>query len=155
MKKLYLVILLCGKVYSMEPAANEIATKIASIIEQYDSTTRADDSEFKTLVTSYFTRESKELEGHVMPLFSQKLKDKDGQIAELIKLEDKDKLESFISGLITESLEEAFQNQSDRYAELKALADSNLNKARYALITAIITSLLSIGGTLAGFWFRG
>ena len=154
MKKLLFSLLFSVKVCGMEPAVNDIATKIASIIEQYDSTSKADDSDFKALVTSYFTRESEELEAHVMPLFTDKLKAQDAQIAELMKAQDKDKLEAFVSGLITESLEEAFKNQSDRFTELKALADEKLQKTRYALVTAVVSGVLGVAGTIALFYFH-
>ena len=137
----------------MEPAVNDIANKIATIIEQYDSTSKADDSDFKALVTSYFMRESQELEAHILPLFTDKLKAQDAQIAALLQAQDKDKLETFVSGLITESLEEAFKNQSDRFAELKVLADDKLQKTRYALITAIVSGVLGVAGTVIYLWF--
>lgn len=146
MKKLLFILLLTGKTHAMEPAAQEIASTIAGVIEAYDKTSKADDADFTLLVKSYFTRESLELEERIMPHFSEKLKLADSQIDELIKSQDKSKLESFISGLITESLEDAFKAQSDHFAELKALADEKLQKTRYALITAIVTTILSIGG---------
>src|SRR5665213_3163367 len=102
MKKLLIVLLLSGKAQAMEPAAQEIVSKIASVIEQYDSSKKADDADFKSLVNSYFTRESIELESHIMPHFSEKLKSSDLQIDALIKAQDKASLELFISGLITE-----------------------------------------------------
>ncbi len=137
----------------MEPV-EDIASKIASIIEQYDISKKADDADFKGLVNSYFTRESLELEAHIMPHFTDKLKASDTQIDDLIKSQDKAKLELFISGLITESLEDAFKAQSDHFDELKALADTKLQKTRYALITAIITTILSLGGVAFTLWMK-
>lgn len=152
MNKLLLALFISGKVYAMEQTTSDIASRIASIIEQYDSTKKADDDDFKVLVTSYFTGESKELAAHVMPLLRDKLKAQDVVISDLVKSQDKDKLELFISGLVTESLEDAFKNQSDRFKELKALADTKLRKTQYALIASLLAGLLGIGGIVIKVW---
>lgn len=162
MKKIFLGLLLCPGVHAMEPdlenglaapTAIDIASKIATIIEQYDSTKRGDDQQFRSLVVSYFKKESIEIEARITPHLMQKLRNSNSAIDEILKNDDRKALEELVHKLITESVEDAFQDQTDRFAELKDLADGRLRKARYAMVTAIATGVLGVLGTFLGVFF--
>lgn len=153
MKKLLLVLLLSGKVQAMEPTANDIASKIATIIEMYSEENKQEDAQFKQLVVAYFEKESQELEDRVMPHLKSRIQDSSASIDRILETDDKEALQALVNRLITDSLEDAFKEDTNRFEELKALADNKLRKTQYALIATIITSVLSIGGTIAGLWF--
>ena len=153
MKKLLLILLLSGKVYTMEPAANDITNKIATIIEMYSEGNKQEDDQFKQLVNAYFEKESHELEWRIKPHLAAKLQESDKVIETILKADDREALQRLVNEMITDSIEDAFRDDVNRFEELKALADSKLKRTQYALIATVITSLLSIGGTIAGLWF--
>jgi hypothetical protein len=134
-------------------ASTDIAAQIATLITQYDADSTASQNEFKTLVVSYFKRESLEIQEYIEPHLREKLRNSDGNIKEILEKDDRKALEDLVHRLITESIEDAFRGQTDQFAELKELADNRLKKAHYALATAIVTGVFGALGIFFGVYF--
>ena len=164
-KALLAIMLITGRGHAMEehridveglqgrPSSSEIAGQIASLIVQYDQTGRQDDDQFKTLVVSFFKRESLEIQARIEPHLKEKLRLSDSDIKQILERDDRKALEALVHKMITESIEDAFKDQNVQFEELKSLADVRLKKARLALIATIATGVLGVIGTFMGAYF--
>jgi len=135
------------------PSSVEIAGQIADVIVEFGSATTENNDQFKQLVVQYFKKESLTIETSIMPHLRKRLRDSDSAINEILEKDDKAKLEILINELISDSVEDAFNEKEQRYDELKLIAQGQQKKAKYALITAVVSGVSGVLAVFFGVFF--
>ncbi len=171
MKKMLIVLLLSTRGLAMQPveidpihklanlrdnpqaSSEEIAIHISEMLKRYGDDITMNNEQFKALVIQYFKKESSTIESNIMPHLERKLRDSDSDIQEILEKDDKVKLREFIHALVTDSIEEAFKEKDLKYDELKQIADNRLKRARYALITAVVSGVCGALTVFFGVYF--
>lgn len=163
MKKLLLGLMCVTGGYAMEdtiielepkrPVSDELVADIADLLKKYGSEVVDTDMQFRQLVVQYFKKESVTIESNILPHLEKKLRDSDSDIQEILEKDDKVRLKKLIHALVTDSIEDAFKEKEVKYDELKSLADTRLKRARYALITAVVSGVLGVASVFVGVYF--